>query len=193
MRRKPIIEYGIMEDGYCFFLFYNYSHLDLKELVKKFPGIIENRYLLVTSLFSGKIEKAMFEGYMAKGILCEYMDGNLIVAPENTKNFINFLFSQDPGGSTIYFVNHRPRASEMQNKKIYGIPALPVSIKIFRRQRIDQPLLNILLREIESTGASFYYDNNWSEAIFILRHKRLLEDVKTFFHYNFALREVVFN
>ncbi|MFH0826439.1 MAG: hypothetical protein V1923_00925 [Candidatus Omnitrophota bacterium] len=192
MRRKPIVEYGFLESGYGFFLFYNHTQLDLRMLIQKFPEIIEGRHLLVTSISSGKIEKETFDNYVAKGVSCEYAQGNLIVAPEHTKDFIHFLFSRGPGGSTIYFLHHRPHAADMENKTIYGIPALPVSIKIFKAQRIDKPLLDILLREMDSMGVSFYYDNNWMEAICAMRRSHLFEEIKVYFHYNCHLREIHF-
>lgn len=192
MRRKPIVECSFLENGYGFFLFYNHAYLDLRMLIQKFPEIIENRHLLVTSISSGKIEKETFDSYIAKGVSCEYADRNLIVTPEHAKDFIHFLFSQGPGGSTVYFLHHRPHAADMENKTIYGIPALPVTIKIFRGQRIDKPLLDILLREMDSMGASIFYDNNWIEAICVLRRKRLFEEIRVYFHYNCHLREIPF-
>ncbi|KPK97683.1 MAG: hypothetical protein AMJ95_07780 [Omnitrophica WOR_2 bacterium SM23_72] len=192
MRRKTTVEYGFLESGYGFFLFYNQAKLDLRKLIQKFPEIIEGRHLLVTSISSGKIEKQMFDSYIAKGVSCEYAQGNIIVNPEHTKDFIHFLFSHGPGGSTIYFLHHKPHAADMENKTIYGIPALPVSVKILKAQRIDKPLLDILLREIDSMGVSFYYDNNWNEAICVTRRKRLFEEIKVYFHYNNYLREIHF-
>ncbi|KPK97466.1 MAG: hypothetical protein AMJ95_08900 [Omnitrophica WOR_2 bacterium SM23_72] len=192
LRRKPIVECGFLESGYGFFLFYNHAKLDLRKLIQKFPQIIENVYLLVTSISSGKIEKTTFDSYIAKGVSCEYAQRNLIVTPEHVKDFIHFLFSQGPGGSTLYFLHHRPHAADMENKTIYGIPAMPVSIKIIKDQRIDRPLLDILLREMDSMGASFYYDNNWSEAICVMRRKRLFEEIKVYCHYNYHLKEIHF-
>ncbi len=192
LRRKPIVECGFLENGYGFFLFYNHAYLDLRTLIRKFPEIIEGRHLFVTSISSGKIEKETFDHYVAKGVSCEYADRNLIVAPEHAKDFIQFLFSQGPGGSTIYFLHRRPHAADMENKTIYGIPALPVSIKIIKAQRIDKSLLDILLREMEGMGAPFYYDNNWIEAICVLRKKRLYEEIKVYFHYNYYLKEIHF-
>ena len=192
MRQKPIVEHGMLENDYSFFLFYNYSHLDMKKLIQKFPEIAEKRYLLVTSINSGKIEKPTFDNYRARGVVCEYVQQNLIVEPEHSKDFINFLFSHDSGGSTIFFLNHQPHAVDMENKTIYGIPALPVSLKIFKTQRIDKPLLDILLREIDSMGCSFYYDNNWIEGICVMRRKRLYEELRIYFHYNYHMREIHF-
>ena len=73
---------------------------------------------------------------------------------------------------------------------MYGMPALPVSANIFRRQRVDESLLKILLRELDKINASFYYDNNCFEAIWVMRGRELFENLLVFFHYKFQLKEV---
>jgi hypothetical protein len=191
MPRRTILEYGTYK-GYHFFLFYNYATLDLRELIQNSSGIIDNKHLLVTGIGSDKIDKRNYSTFVSKGLICDYVERNFIIRPENAMNFIDILFSKDPAGSTIYFLNNMPHTEDLSNKKIYGIPVLPVSSKIFRRQRIDQQLLNILLKEIESINAHFYYDNNCSEAICVMRNDDLFENLKTALYQKHDMIEVIF-
>jgi len=191
MGKKPAVEYGEYE-WYWFLLFHNYFTLNLKEIFHRFESFFSNKHLLVTAIGSEKISKPTYAKLTSKGIICDLLENNLVIKPENSAKFVDYLFGKDPGGSTIYFLNRLPVKEDVEDKKIYGLPALPVTMQMFRGHKTDKKLLDILLREIGRLNANFYYDNNWFEAILVMRNEELFDNLKTFYHYKCEMKEVSF-
>lgn len=173
-----LIETEIYEGYHCFF-FSDTQVVVLREIIQNFSAFFGNKHLLVISIDCGKIDSELQQYMNSKGVIGEYIDGNLVVQCENSKEFLHYLFSEGEGGSTIFFITKIPHREDL--KDIDKIPQIFVSYPLFKRQQIEPELLRTLLQKLMSLNADAYYHNDFVNTFFIVKDENIANNLRAFY------------